>query len=109
MRLIALILPVTYSCRRNETSSNQQLPMFQRGNQSTHLSHESDSTGLTLGADASRPWRMVCTPGLDLATEVLQIDKLTSGERERKNRSIPLALVPSLPTHLSTPLVSFLT
>lgn len=51
----------------------------------THLSVQCDGTGLTLGADSLRPWRVTLAAHLDLTANVLQRCKLSSEEEQNKN------------------------
>ena len=80
-----------------------------------HLSVEGEGTGLALGADALWPGRVALTARLDLTADVLQGDKLPSGEHRGLNREVGVNL--GLPegslgnlicgaTHLSAPPVS---
>ena len=64
--------------RKNFVSLDMKLIVYNRSTalasaraHSTHLSVESDCAGLTFGADASRPGRMLFTACLDFTRQVL--------------------------------------
>ena len=75
-----------------------------------YLSGEVDCTWLALGTDALRPGRVVHTPWLHLAVQVLQVGEFTSADEVCGvvNAYTEQWLNWSIQTDLSTPLVSFL-